>query len=527
MEVAAFSVAAVSFVVVGFGVYFLADFLVRFPRFVRILLSLGMIGAGIVWALRVVRQWVVPHRTLDATARAVELAEERAGKACHSTVVSALEFGERPAIPGAVAFKNLVIQAAHTKASDPARVVLHALSHTRMARRLGFVALLVAFGLAAVWPRTCIFARRLCGLSAAYPTATRITPDHWLSVAPARVDYPVVVAVEGRIPASGLLLVRPSGQSAFSVPMTLQTNGTFAATVEAPEVSFSFSCALGDAQTEPFSVAIHKSPLVKKVTLSITPPAYTGLPVRDEFDDTVTAPEGSHILFKIEPDSPVAVCNLEGNGRRIVCKPGVAGGWQGEGSFTDSWNYVVALTNIVGLGSAAATLRSLNVIRDAVPTIELRSPKPNSAVAPIGLLVFDFTARDDYGLKEAGMNYEVYERRDNTDVLVKSNSLSNGVVPSGRETTVHLTKTVAELGLTSGQRLVVRGYAVDNRPLPGGQRGESDQASVTIVTPEELRRMLELELQQVGGLLHKLSDDEQRQGEVLRQRLPNGKKEKP
>ena len=527
VEAVAFGVVAVSLAVLGFGVYFLADFLVRFPRLVRILLTVGLTVAGGVWAARVLRRWIVPHRTSDVTARAVELAEERSGKVSHSTVVSALEFGERPDIPGSVSFKNLVIQAAHTKAPDPARVALHAASHVRLARRAGLAALVVAIGLAAVWPRAGIFARRLLGSTAAYPTATRLTPDHWPSVAPARVDYPVVVTVGGRIPVSGMLSVRPSGGRTFTVPMTLQSNGTFAATIQAPEASFSFTCELGDAETDPFKVAVHKAPLVRKVTATVTPPAYTGLPRRHESDDTVTVPEGSTVLFKVEPDSPVEVCAIEGGSRRIVCKPDAQGVWQGGGVFTDSWNYVVALTNAAGIGSGAASPRGIAVARDAAPLVELRSPKPNSAVASIGSLVFEFVARDDYGLTNAGVSYEVYERRDNADVLVKTNSLPSGSAVSGREAGVRFTKQVAELGLAPGQRLVARGYAVDNRPTPGGQRGESDPASVTVLTPEELRSMLETELQQVGGLLQKLSDDEQRHSDVLRQRLSPEKKEQP
>jgi hypothetical protein len=532
VETTAFCVVAVSLAVLGFGVYFLADFLVRFPRLVRILLTVGLTVAGGVWAVRVIRRWIVPHRTLDATARAVELAEERSGKMSHSTVVSALEFGERPDIPGAVSFKNLVIQAAHTKAPDPARVALHAASHVRLARRAGLAALVVAIGLAAVWPRAGIFARRLCGFSAAYPTATRLMPAHWPRVAPARVDYPVVVTVSGRIPASGMLTVRPAEGRAFTVPMTIQSNGTFAAAIQAPEASFSFSCELGDAETEPFKVTVHKAPLVRKVTATVTPPAYTGLPRRHESDDTVTVPEGSTVLFKVEPDSPVEVCAIEGGNRRIVCKPDEQGGWQGGGVFTDSWNYVVALTNAAGIGSGAASPRGIAVVRDAEPLVELRSPKPNSAVASIGSLVFEFVARDDYGLTNAGVSYEVYEHRDNLhgaieEMLVTTKSLPSGPAVSGREAGVRFTKQVAELGLAPGQRLVVRGYAVDNRPTPGGQRGESDPASVTVVTPEELRSMLETELQQVGGLLQKLSDDEQRHSDVLRQRLSPEKKEQP
>jgi hypothetical protein len=383
----------------------------------------------------------------------------------------------------------------------------------------------VAIGLAAVWPRAGIFARRLCGFSAAYPTATRLTPDRWPSVAPARVDYPVVVTVGGRIPVAGMLSVRPAGGRAYSVPMTIQSNGTFAATIQAPEASFSFSCELGDAETEPFKVAVHKAPLVRNVTATVTPPAYTGLPRRNESDDTVTVPEGSSVLFKVQPDSPVEVCALEGGSRRIVCKPDAQGIWQGGGVFTDSWNYVVALTNAAGIGSGAASPRGITVASDAAPLVELRSPKPNSAVASIGSLVFEFVARDDYGLTNAGVSYEVYERRDNADVLVKTNSLPSGSAVSGREAGVRFTKQVAELGLAPGQRLVVRGYAVDNRPTPGGQRGESDPASVTVLTPEELRSMLETELQQVGGLLQKLSDDEQRHSDVLRRRLSPEKKE--
>jgi hypothetical protein len=72
---------------------------------------------------------------------------------------------------------------------------------------------------------------------------------------------------------------------------------------------------------------------------------------------------------------------------------------------------------------------------------------------------------------------------------------------------------------------VFTGYALDNRPAPKTQTGESDQAPVTIVTPDELRRILEAGLQQSSDLLRKVSEDERRQSDLLRQRLST--KEKP
>jgi hypothetical protein len=48
---------------------------------------------------------------------------------------------------------------------------------------------------------------------------------------------------------------------------------------------------------------------------------------------------------------------------------------------------------------------------------------------------------------------------------------------------------------------------------------------VTIVTPDELRRILEAGLQQSSDLLRKVSEDERRQSDLLRQRLST--KEKP
>jgi hypothetical protein len=526
LETVSFAATAGSLAVVSFGFYFLADFLVRFPGFVRILLTLGLLGSGGYWAAKVARRWIVPYRTLDATARAVHRADEAAGRKSHSLTISALEFGERPAIPGSTELKNAVIQSARAQTNDPALARLCSPLHLRLMRHTLTAALAVSVVLTLTGSYTKLFARRMLGLSGQYPSATRIVRVDWQRLASAREDYPVSVTVTGRIPGTAMMTITPEKSRSFTLPMTIQSNGTFSATLQGPEQSFSFTCTLGDASTDPMPVTIRMPPSARSLAVSIKPPAYTQLPAREETAPVINAPQESLLTFTVIPDTAVETCALTGEGRTLRCTRTPEGTWTAKAILTNSWNFSVSLTTSEKLTHLDPTTRQILITPDVSPTIELRNPKPNSVVAPNSLLIFDILARDDYGLKEVGINYSVYEQRNNNDVKVKQGTFSPPLKqPAGREATLHLIKPVAELGLNAGQRVVFTGYALDNRPAPKTQTGESDQAPVTIVTPDELRRILEAGLQQSSDLLRKVSEDERRQSDLLRQRLST--KEKP
>ena len=526
LETASFTVTLFSGIIIIFGLYFLTDFLVRFPAFVRILLTLGLLGGGGYWAFTVARRWIVPYRTLDATARAVHRADEAAGRKSHSITISALEFGERPSIPGSTDLKNAVIQSARDQENDPARARLCSPLHLRLMRHSLGAALAVTLVLLLTASSAKIFARRMIGLSGQYPTATRIIVVNWQRIASSRTDYPVSVTVTGRIPSTAMMTITPGKGRPFTLPMMVQSNGTFTATLQGPEQSFSFVCTLGDASTDPRSVIIRPPPFAKTLTTHIKPPGYTKIAAREESSPAFTAPQDSLLTFTVTPDGPVESCALTGEGRTLRFTRNPEGSWTAKAILTNSWNFGVMLTTSDKLMHTDPATRQIMITPDVAPSLEMRSPKLNSVVAPNSLLVFDILARDDYGLNEVGVNYSVYEQRNNNDVKVKQGSFTAPLKPpAGREAMIQLIKPVTELNLNPGQRVVFTGYAIDNRPAPKTQTGESDQAPVTVVTPDELRRILETGLQQNSDLLRKVSEDERRQSELLRQRLSG--KEKP
>ena len=259
IEAAALLCVSLALLVLSLVAYGLADWLVGFPRVVRVVLTLGGCAAGIFALRRHVPRWIPSRKPgADAMARLVEQVQERAGHKAHSRLVASIEFGARPGIHGDIRLKNRVIREARAECDDPCAMRLYNPRHLWLARRLGIAAAVAAVICLALFSGTTrVFLKRMFGVQIYYPTATVLAAVDWKPVAPARQNYSLKITVKGVVPSTGMLHVRMADRRTLELPL-LPGDGTnvFGATIPAPEKSFSFTFRMGDFASERYDVRV-------------------------------------------------------------------------------------------------------------------------------------------------------------------------------------------------------------------------------------------------------------------------------
>lgn len=522
MEVAAFVTLAVAVLVLGFSVYALADIFLKFPRTVRLAITAGIAAGSVFLIRRHAGRRTFRFDSADAMARHIETLQERRGTSEHSIIISALEFGQRPAIPGAARLKNATIDRARTHAVDPATVTTYDQRHVKVALLTAAAAALVlAVWLAAGLPELKIFARRLLGSAAHYPTATRVVELTWARVAPSRQDYPIRVRVEGRLPANGSLSVKLEDRRPFTMPLLALTNGVYEAIVQGPEKSFSFSFVLGDYVSDRYAVDVRVPAFVQEGRLDVAPPAYTGLPRQTVPLGPVTVPEGSAVTLTVRLSRPVTSCDLAVGAARLPFRKSDGLNYTLALSGTNSIRYRIHVVGEDGLANPDDTEYDLAVLRDGVPRIKVLSPAPNSFVCDLSVLQFAMRLEDDYGLSAVSADYEIIRKSNGNEKVIKSGAVPIDLPGHGRDETIRMTKPARDFKAEPGDRIVFKMHALDNRtPTPG--RGESDQIAIEMVSADELRKVLEGERARTGTLIMKLRDDEKKQAESIDRRLKGG-----
>ena len=525
IEATAFAFTALAAAVLGLAVYALSDYFVDFPVAVRRVLSLALAAGSLALLVRFALRRIRPLKTPDAVARTVERLQDGAGRSQHSMIVSALEFGERPAIPGSVALKNAVIRQARDACVNPLQVRLHDPRHVRLALRLAAsAAVILILWIAFAMPYLKVFLKRAAGMKARYPTTTLIQDVAWSPRAPSRQDYPIRITAAGRLPTAGYVSVKYPGRRAFRLPVLPVTNGVYTVTVPGPEKPFAFEFALGDYRSDRYAVDIREPAAIRDGILEIQPPAYTALPVKNVAIGSVTVPEGSTIVFHLTPTKPVKSCGLVLGDRRVPFERQGTGAYTARARFDESSRYEIQMVGEDDLANNDRSPYAVSVVKDGPPKIEVQHPKPNSFLCNLSILQFDFDIKDDYGVASASVEYEVFRKRgpkDENEIQVRKGSIPVTLAGRGKTEHGHVVQQAKELAATTGERIVFKAVAMDNREGKAS-RGEADQVAVFVVSPEELRGILESEQSRVSALMRKLRDDEQKQAEAIQRRLKEG-----
>jgi len=266
-----------------------------------------------------------------------------------------------------------------------------------------------------------------------------------------------------------------------------------------------FRATGGDDEAMSFvRVEVVQPPTLEALQVSITPPKYSGRPIE------VLPPGVGHaqglLGTKIEvtgrADNPLKSANL-----RIGDKPTIPLSIGPDGqSFAAAFAitepgvtaYWFELTDMAGFTDREAPRYELRGLADQVPEVVIESPVGDIQLAPDAELTVKVLAKDDLGLREVRLAYQL-----NDDATPKSIPL---IVVSGETPATTLTPEyvwkLAELELPPGSRIVFRAEATDDYDLtPEGHVGRSTPRTILIVSKEDKQKEL---AGRVGELLEDL-----------------------
>ncbi len=244
------------------------------------------------------------------------------------------------------------------------------------------------------------------------------------------------------------------------------------------------AAALRTVPPTPAPPALSVRPKITGISLTITPPAYTGHPPRQTTDFNAEIEENAGVTWAVTLDRPVRDARLvfgPAATDRLPLQPTTGHTLQGTRTLTETSLYTLAATLPDGTAWTPPEIYSLKVIKDQPPTVRLVQPTaarttlpPTSPVATV-----EVAATDDYGLADAHLvatvakgSGEAVKFREQAIPFDPDPSLANPPDPRAR----HFTKTLdlAALGLEPGDELYFYVEALDNRqPTPNRTRSET------------------------------------------------------
>ena len=251
--------------------------------------------------------------------------------------------------------------------------------------------------------------------------------------------------------------------------------------------TFSYRVEAGDDRQMPWiPVEVVPAPRIEEHKTLITPPAYSGLPLR-ESETLVRALVGAnvHIVATANRELSAAwLCSEEGD--RFPSKVSSSGGTvEVDFEVEKSTTYWFELTDAEGLQGGGVISWDVRAVADAAPTVTIEEPSGNLFVTPQAKVPLRIGVKDDLAVRRIEMLYArddaekpesvlLYERRGDAPPLV---DLSTGEV----RTIEHIWE-LSDLALQPGSQLAMHVEAKDDLL----QTGRSETRRVSIITTEEL-----------------------------------------
>lgn len=248
----------------------------------------------------------------------------------------------------------------------------------------------------------------------------------------------------------------------------------------------SYHVAAGDTRSDRFGIHVLPRPAVRQVTLTLRPPAYTGLPVRRVNDGSAEVIAGTEVSVRALTNLPPQSGYLQFDVGRRIWMRAVEGESALEAAFTAlrSDAYSVHFESVrYPDGSSFANLAPVKFTivcrEDRAPQVTLHAPPDGIQLSPSDTAPVTYSVRDDFRVTRVRLRYSV-------------GGLASPAIPIAEPDARKLERAVHEWDLSG---MPVRGGAVivyyveaeDNWPeVP--HVGRSETRRIVVVGPKPERR---------------------------------------
>jgi hypothetical protein len=364
-------------------------------------LALGTTVGVLIWGIvLLIRRWPRQSQVAAQIEQAVPDLEER-----WSTIVELTESHDPPAVRGAAAFFRRVASEAVGLSYwvQPSRFPVR----TRIPRLCfatgGLLALLIAAY--AIAPTTVVILWERFWNPTSNIVQTNVFSLTGDRVVPLGDPLLLEARTQGRPRRLAGLTIRDANgvERSFDVGRKAASGDDYTYHLRSVRESFQYRWQCGDGTTLWHNVRAERLPVIDRVRLRITPPAYSRLPVQelDALPKQVRALAGSRLEVDLWPSKPLAQLELVyANAERDLVLPAGGGGYHSQKELTESFVFTPNMVDEFGLRGAGNSCRVV-VYADAPPVVEIVSPESELTVAPTDTVGIEFKAHDDFGVEAA------------------------------------------------------------------------------------------------------------------------------
>ncbi|MBI4596406.1 MAG: hypothetical protein HY730_08535 [Candidatus Tectomicrobia bacterium] len=269
-----------------------------------------------------------------------------------------------------------------------------------------------------------------------------------------------------------------------------------------PEKSFTYRVSAAGSISPAFYIKVAEPPEVGDIFLSYNYPQYSGKEPKKEgpVPGDIAALKGTAVEIKSRVNKRVSKAGLViNNSQRMGMEIGQGEEITGELILMEQGEYTIEVVDSDGIANVKPIHHTISLEEDLAPKIQIDQPGKDITVNNLEIVPIEYTAEDDFGLREVILHYEKDGREEKEMVLRLG---SNDLFYQGR-----YNWNLAALNLKPGEPVSYFLEITDNDQISGPKSGFSETYYLTIYSQEEKRKeLLATQDEILRDLLHVLGD---------------------
>jgi hypothetical protein len=226
-------------------------------------------------------------------------------------------------------------------------------------------------------------------------------------------DVNISTKVSGGIPSSVFLSIKEEDKTDFeNQKLTTDTNGVYNFSYKSARSSFKYFVFAEESRSEEFSIEVIDRPIIKNLDVTVTPPAYSGIPQFQQKDNgNISALKGSRVDIKF-------ISTKELNEAKLLFwdtteinlnKESVRA--SGNFRIMKDNSYKIIIEDFTGNKNLSPITYQIKSLYDDYPAIEMIAPDGNISLGNDNRLPLILKIADDYGFTKLVLHHRLSASR--------------------------------------------------------------------------------------------------------------------
>ena len=314
----------------------------------------------------------------------------------------------------------------------------------------------------------------------------------------------VKITASGIIPKEVYAAVKSEAQTDFKPErLTADSSGVFEYTINSIRSSVDYYAYSGDISSRIYRIEVSDKPLIKNLEITVTPPAYTGLPEITQTDNgNISAIMGSRAYIRISSNKELRKAELS-FGDSVVKNLEVRySSASGRFILNNETEYRIHLADAAGSPNESPVTYKITLLEDEYPQIEFTEPGADVDLANDNRLPLGIKISDDFGFSRLLVRYRLSESR--YEKPHKDYSVFELAIPERqKEAEISYIWNLSSLNLATDDVVSYYAEVSDNDRVSGPKSSRSPEFKIRIPSLDEILVQADQKHSQVANDLEK------------------------